>query len=231
MKRATAPPAPLFHGSPAERLAGIADALARAAASGGHPAPTLIAVSKTFGPESIGGLLDAGHRMFGENRVQEAAAKWPALKARWPNVELHMVGRLQSNKAAEAVGLFDAIHALDRPSLVEALGAACRNRGAQPLLFAQVNLAEEPQKGGVAPADLKTLLERASGAGLVVEGLMTIPPADREPSPYFALLARMAREHGLPKLSMGMSSDYDVAATLGATHVRIGTALFGDRGA
>jgi len=190
---------------------------------------TLIAVSKTHGPEAIRPLLLAGHRMFGENRVQEAQEKWPALKEQFRDVELHLVGRLQSNKAEEAVSLFDAIHAVDRPSLVEALAAAIAKTGRNPALFVQVNIGDEPQKGGCAVAELPALLEAARAAGLPVSGLMCIPPADVEPAPYFALLAKLARRHGLPSLSMGMSADYGTAVTVGATHVRVGTALFGDR--
>ncbi len=230
VKVATAPPAPSFDGPPQARLPQLLAAVAQAAAAGGHPPPTIIAIAKTHGAEAIAPLIRAGHRHFGENRVQEAAAKWPGLRALADDLSLHLVGRLQSNKAAEAVRLFDAIHALDRPSLVDALGAAVRASGRHPLLFAQVNIGEEPQKGGVAMADLDALLARSRDAGLTVSGLMAIPPVERDPAPYFALLAKMGRERGLAHLSMGMTADYDIAATLGATHVRIGTGLFGDRG-
>ncbi|MFN3370225.1 MAG: YggS family pyridoxal phosphate-dependent enzyme [Sphingomonadaceae bacterium] len=229
MKKATARPAPTPEGSPAERLAAIEATLEAAARQGGHPPPALIAVSKTHGPEAIRPLLEAGQRRFGENRVQEARAKWPALKTDWPDVELHLVGQLQSNKAADAVELFDAIHSLDRPSLVAALAKAVQAAGRQPMLFVQLNLGQEPQKGGVAPADLPALLEAARAAGLNVSGLMTVPPVDVDPAPYLALLAKLARRHGLTGLSMGMSQDHDIAAALGATHVRIGSALFGAR--
>lgn len=229
MKKATARPAPLPDGSPAERLAALRAALAAAARQGGHPPPALIAVSKTHDAPAIRPLLEAGHRLFGENRVQEAQAKWPALRADWPDVELHLVGQLQSNKAADAVRLFDAIHSLDRPSLVAALAKAVQAAGRHPQLFVQVNLGEEPQKGGVAPGGLPALLEETRAAGLVVSGLMTVPPADVDPAPYFALLAKLARRHGLPGRSMGMSADHDIAAALGATHVRVGSALFGPR--
>jgi pyridoxal phosphate enzyme (YggS family) len=161
--------------------------------------------------------------------VQEAAAKWPALRAETPGIELHLVGQLQSNKAAEAVALFDAIHSVDRSSLVQALARACAAAGRRPRLLVQVNIGAEPQKGGVAVEALPALLTEAAAAGLEIEGLMAVPPADRDPAPYFALLAKVAARHGLPQLSMGMSGDYDVAARLGATFVRVGTALFGSR--
>lgn len=190
---------------------------------------TLIAISKTHGPEAIRPLLGAGQRVFGENRVQEAEAKWPALKADHPDVELHLVGQLQSNKAEEAVALFDAIHSVDRPSLVAALAKAMDAIGRRPSCFLQANIGDEPQKGGCAVAALPDLLAAARDAGLPVAGLMCIPPADLEPAPYFALLAKLARRHGLAGLSMGMSGDFETAVTIGATHVRVGTALFGER--
>lgn len=219
----TAATSPLDHVT-----AGIAHA---ARLAGREPAAvTLIAVSKTHDAETIRPLLDAGQRVFGENRVQEAAAKWPALRDSYPGVALHLIGQLQSNKADEAVALFDAIHAVDRPSLVEALGKAMAKAGRRPDCFLQVNIGAEEQKGGCAIADLPALLEQARAAGLPVAGLMCIPPAEVEPAPYFALLARLAREAGLAGLSMGMSSDYETAVTLGATHVRVGSALFGARG-
>ncbi len=191
---------------------------------------TLVAVSKTQGPEAIEPLLAAGQRVFGENRVQEAAAKWPDLRARYPDVVLHLVGQLQSNKAEEAVALFDAIHSVDRPSLVKALGAAITKTGRRPDCFVQVNIGEEEQKGGCAIADLPALLAQAKDGGLSVVGLMAVPPAGVEAAPYFALLAKLAREHGLAGLSMGMSDDLETAVMLGATQVRVGTALFGARG-
>ena len=191
---------------------------------------TLIAVSKTKGADAIETLLAQGQRVFGENRVQEAQAKWPALKARWPDVELHLIGQLQSNKAEEAVALFDCIHALDRPSLVSALGKAMAKAGRRVPCFVQVNVGEEEQKGGCAPADLPALLEQARAANIPLAGLMCIPPAGIEPAPFFALLAKLAADNGLAGLSMGMSGDYETAIMLGASHVRVGTALFGERG-
>jgi pyridoxal phosphate enzyme (YggS family) len=191
---------------------------------------TLIAVSKTHPVEAIEPLLAQGQRVFGENRVAEAAEKWPALREAYPNVELHLIGQLQSNKAAEAVALFDCIHAVDRPSLVDALAKAMTAADRRPDCFIQVNIGDEPQKGGCAIADLPALVERARAAGLPVVGLMCLPPADIEPAPYFALLAKLARDHELTGLSMGMSDDFETAVTIGATHVRIGSALFGARG-
>lgn len=229
MKKATAPAPPVLAGSPAERLAALRQGLAEAARSQGHRPPALIAVSKTFGAEAILPLIAAGQRTFGENRVQEAQAKWPPLRERIPDVALHLVGQLQSNKALDAVQLFDAIHSLDRPSLVTALARAIDRVGRAPFLFVQVNIGAEPQKGGVAIEALPALLAEAKASGLAVGGLMAVPPADREPSPYFALLAKLARRHELPGLSMGMSSDWDIAARLGATQVRVGSALFGAR--
>jgi pyridoxal phosphate enzyme (YggS family) len=190
----------------------------------------LIAVSKGQDSESIRPLIEAGQRVFGENRVQEAELKWPPLKAETPGIELHLVGQLQSNKAEEAVALFDSIHSVDRPSLVSALAKAMAKAGRRPECFVQVNIGDEAQKGGVAVAELPALLEAAKAANLPVVGLMCVPPADVEPAPYFALLAKLARRHGLAKLSMGMSGDYPTAVTIGASHVRVGTALFGGRG-
>jgi PLP dependent protein len=229
MKMATAAPAPQPTGDPAQRLALVRTTLAAEAKAGGHAPPSLIAVSKTFGADSIRPLIAAGQRLFGENRVQEAQAKWPELLAETPGLELHLVGQLQSNKAADAVGLFQAIHSVDRPSLVTALARAVAVAGRQPILFVQVNIGAEPQKGGVAIEDLPALLAQAAAQRLVIEGLMAVPPAEKDPAPYFALLAKLARRHGLRGLSMGMSQDHDVAARLGATHVRVGSALFGAR--
>jgi len=209
----------------------VRDAIARAARTAGRRAEdvTLIAVSKTHPVEAIRPLIAAGQRDFGENRVQEAQAKWPALREQHPAIRLHLIGQLQSNKAEEAVAVFDAIHSVDRASLVEALGKAMVKLGRRPDCFLQVNIGDEPQKGGCAIGALPALLDQAKLAGLPVAGLMAIPTADHEPAPYFALLAKLAREHGLAGLSMGMSSDYPTAVTLGATHIRVGTALFGSR--
>jgi PLP dependent protein len=217
--------------SAAGRLGEVRTGIARAAALARRdPGDVmLIAVSKMQGEQAVAPLLAAGHRLFGESRVQEVQAKWPPLRERYPDVALHLVGQLQSNKAADAVALFDAIQSVDRPSLVTALAAACVRAGRQPLLFVQINIAAEPQKGGCAIGALPALLDQCSAAGLVISGLMCVPPADLEPAPYFALLAKLADRHGLPSRSMGMSDDYETAVMLGATHVRIGTALFGAR--
>ena len=214
-----------------ERLEAVRAGIARAAALARRRPEdvALIAVSKTHGADAIRPLIEAGQHVFGENRVQEAQAKWPALKAEAPDVRLHLIGRLQSNKADDAVRLFDAIHSVDRPSLVAALAAAMEKAGRRPDCFIQVNVGEEPQKGGCPPAELPALIEEARGAGLPLAGLMAIPPLELEPAPYFALLAKLARRHGLAGLSMGMSADYETAVTIGATHVRVGTALFGER--
>jgi pyridoxal phosphate enzyme (YggS family) len=214
-----------------ERLDEVRGRIAKAARLAGRdPADvTLVAVSKTHGAEAIQLLIGAGQRVFAENRVQEARAKWPPLKAAHPDVELHLVGRLQSNKAEDAVALFDAIHSVDRPSLVDSLAGAMAKTGRRPGCFLQVNIGDEPQKGGCAVADLPALAEAARRAELPIAGLMCIPPADREPAPYFALLAKLARGHGLHALSMGMSADFEAAVMIGATHVRVGTALFGER--
>lgn len=195
---------------------------------------TLIAVSKTHPGEAIMPLLAEGQRVFGENRVQEAQGKWPELRARYPDVELHLIGQLQSNKAEDAVQLFDCIHSLDRESLAKALGKAMDKAGKRVPCFVQVNIGSEEQKGGCAIADLPGLLEQAREAGIPVIGLMCIPPFDIEPAPFFALLAKLAADlgpefGGLDRLSMGMSSDFETAVMLGATHVRVGTALFGER--
>lgn len=189
---------------------------------------TLVAVSKTQPAAAIEPLIAAGQRDFGENRVQEALAKWPPLRERHPGLRLHLIGALQSNKADEAVALFDAIHSLDRLSLAGALGKAMEKAGRRPDCFVQVNIGEEPQKGGCAPDALPALL--AAARGLPVVGLMCIPPAGVEAAPYFSLLAVLARRHGVAGLSMGMSADYETASMCGATHVRVGTALFGPRG-
>ena len=191
---------------------------------------TLIAVSKTHPAEAIEPLLREGQRHFGENRVQEAQGKWPALREAHPAAQLHLIGQLQSNKAEDAVALFDVIHSLDRPSLVKALAKAMDKLGKRVPCFVQVDVGEEDQKGGCPVADLPALLEQAQGADIPVAGLMCIPPFDIEPAPFFAFLDKLARDHGLDGLSMGMSGDYETAIRLGATHVRVGTALFGERG-
>ena len=215
----------------AERLSAVQAGIARAARLAEREPSTveLIAVSKTHPAEAIRPLIDAGQGHFGENRVQEAQSKWPALKAQSPDVVLHLVGSLQSNKAAEAVALFDSIHSVDRASLVDALARAMHRAGRRPDCFVQVNIGEEPQKGGCLLSELPTLLEHGRAAGLPLVGLMCIPPEAAEPAPYFSLVAKLARRHGLPRLSMGMSGDYETAVMLGSTHVRIGTALFGER--
>ena len=217
--------------SPAERLEEVRARIGKAARLAGRSpeSVTLIAVSKTHPAEAIRPLIAAGQRVFGENRVQEAQAKWPVLMAEHPDLSLHLIGQLQSNKAEDAVALFDAIHSVDRGSLIEALAKAMAKLGRRPECFLQVNIGDEPQKGGCAVADLPRLLEQAREAALPVAGLMCIPPADVEPAPHFALLSKLARRHGVTGLSMGMSTDYETAVMIGATHVRIGTALFGER--
>ncbi|MBW4330707.1 YggS family pyridoxal phosphate-dependent enzyme [Stakelama sp. CBK3Z-3] len=213
------------------RLADVRESIAKAAraANRSPDSVTLVAVSKTHNAPAIQPLIAAGQRVFGENRVQEAQGKWPALRDATPGIELHLVGQLQSNKADDAVALFDAIHSLDRPSLVTALARAMDKAGRRPACFVQVNIGDEPQKGGCAIGSLPALVKEARAADLPLAGLMCVPPLDLEPAPYFALLARLARDCGLNGLSMGMSSDYPTAVTLGATHVRVGTALFGTR--
>jgi pyridoxal phosphate enzyme (YggS family) len=209
----------------AQNLAGILAriALARKGAIAPAPFTRLIAVTKTHGPERIRALLEAGHRVFGENRVQEAQGKWPALRSEFRDIELHLIGPLQTNKVRDAAQLFDVIHTLDRPRLADALRAAER----KPDLLIQVNTGEEPQKAGIAPMETASLV--AAAKGLPVKGLMCIPPADVAPAPHFALLAKLARAGGLDWLSMGMSADFETAIRFGATHVRVGSALFGER--
>jgi pyridoxal phosphate enzyme (YggS family) len=213
-------------------LAEVRNEIARACTEA-HRDPatvTLVAISTMFGVDAIAPVIAAGQRVFGGNRVQEARAKWPALKARHPDIELHLVGPLQSNKAKDAVALFDAIHSVDRPSLAEALAKELAKQGRRPTLFVEVNTGAEPQKAGVLPEDtdafLKTCRERY---GLDIAGLMCIPPADEPPAPHFALTAKIARRNGLSLLSMGMSADFPLAIAFGATHVRVGTAIFGAR--
>jgi pyridoxal phosphate enzyme (YggS family) len=216
---------------PASRLATVRAKIAHAVALADRKpeAVNLIAISKTKPVEAIVPLLEAGQRAFGENRVQEAQGKWPALRETHPDVTLHLVGQLQSNKAEDAVALFDTIHSVDRPSLLAALSRAMDKIGRRPDCFVQVDIGDEPQKGGCSITNLPALLAAASAAGLPIVGLMAVPPVEAEAAPYFALLAKLARDHGLDGLSMGMSGDYETAVMLGATHVRVGTALFGDR--
>jgi pyridoxal phosphate enzyme (YggS family) len=213
------------------RLAEVREKIARAARIAGRESADveLIAISKMHDAAAIRPLLDAGQRVFGENRVQEAAAKWPELRETTSGIALHLVGQLQSNKAEEAVTLFDSIHSVDRASLVDALGKAMDRTGRRPACFVQVNIGDEPQKGGCAVADLPALLAGARTADLPIAGLMCVPPLEVEAAPYFALLAKLARDHGVAGLSMGMSADYETAVTIGATHIRVGTALFGAR--
>jgi len=191
---------------------------------------TLVAVSKTFGADVIEPVIAEGQRIFGENKVQEAKSKWPALMLRHPGLELHLVGSLQSNKAREAVALFDAIHSLDRTSLAEALAKEITKQQRQPLLFAEINTGAEPQKAGIEPQNADAFLASCrDNYGLTISGLMCIPPVDEAPAPHFALTAQIARRNGLSLLSMGMSADFPIAIAFGATHVRIGTAIFGVR--
>ncbi|HEY1707348.1 MAG TPA: YggS family pyridoxal phosphate-dependent enzyme [Rhizomicrobium sp.] len=193
------------------------------------PSTTLVAVTKMHGPDAIRRVLEAGHRVFGENRVQEAKGKWPPLREAYPGIELHLIGPLQTNKVKEAVALFDAIETLDRHRLADALKSETEKAGRAPILFVQVNTGEEEQKAGVAPNAAAELIAYARGLGLPVKGLMCIPPAGQAPSPHFALLAKLARDNGLDLLSMGMSSDFESAVKFGATHVRVGSAIFGAR--
>lgn len=219
----------MFPDDATQRLAAVRDRIARAARLAGRSPDqvTLIAISKTHAMTDIQPLIDAGQRVFGENRVQETLGKWPDSR---PNIALHLVGQLQSNKAEEAVAHFDAIHSVDRPSLIGALAVAMDRTGRRPDCFVQVNIGAEPQKGGCLIESLSDLLAEARAANLPLAGLMCVPPADVEPAPYFALLAKLARHNGLAGLSMGMSGDFETAVMLGATHVRVGTALFGARG-
>lgn len=191
---------------------------------------TLVAVTKTFPAEAILPALEAGHRVFGENRVQEVKAKWPALRARFPDLELHLIGPLQSNKAREAVELFDAIHTVDRPKIAAVLAEEIARQGRRPLLFVEVNTGGETQKAGVLPEAADAFIrECREQYRLTIEGLMCIPPFDEPPAPHFALLQKIARRNGLSSLSMGMSADFQSAITFGATHVRVGSAIFGAR--
>jgi pyridoxal phosphate enzyme (YggS family) len=190
----------------------------------------LIAVSKTFDASAISPIIDAGQRVFGENRVQEAKAKWPGLMAAYQGLTLHLIGPLQSNKAKEAVALFDAIHSVDRPSICEALAKEINSQKKRPELFVQLNTGEEPQKAGVAPGEADAFIASCREKyGLLISGLMCIPPVDQAPAPHFALTAKIAARNGLKNLSMGMSADFAIAIQFGATHIRVGSAIFGHR--
>ena len=220
------------HGTIADNLAAVRQRIAKAAAAAGRPSATvtLVAVGKTHGAERIEAAIRAGQRVFGENRVQEAQAKFPALRAAYPDLSLHLIGPLQTNKVRDAVALFDVIETLDRPKLARALAKEMARVGRRPQCFIQVNTGDEPQKAGVAPAEADDLIVLARDElGLPVTGLMCIPPVDEEPAMHFALLAKIAARHGLPNLSMGMSDDFETAIRFGATHVRVGTAIFGAR--
>ncbi|HEY0213814.1 MAG TPA: YggS family pyridoxal phosphate-dependent enzyme [Paenirhodobacter sp.] len=212
-------------------LSEIANRVAEATARAGRPAGSaqLIAVSKVQPAERVEAVLRTGHRLFGENYVQETQGKWPAWRAEFPDVSVHMIGPLQTNKAKVAVELFDAIHTLDRPSLADKLARLAQARGASPDLFVQVNTGVEPQKAGILPADLDGFVARVRGLGLPVIGLMCIPPEGQDAAPHFAMLATMAQRNGLAGLSMGMSADFETAIAQGATHVRVGSAIFGAR--
>jgi PLP dependent protein len=214
-------------------LADITERMRAALAKAGRApdAATLIAVSKIQPLDRVEGVLAQGHRVFGENYVQEAAAKWPDLRARFGPVTVHMIGPLQSNKAKLAVDLFDAIHTLDRPSLAEKLASLAQSRGTCPQLFIQVNTGAEPQKAGVLPDDLDGFVATCRAMDLTPYGLMCIPPEDADPAPHFAMLAEMAARNGMTGLSMGMSSDFETAIAHGATHIRVGSAIFGARAA
>ena len=214
-----------------QRLAAVQARIATAVTAAGRRADDvhLVAISKTHDEAAVRAVVTAGQRLFGENRVQEAEGKFAALRRERSDLELHLVGPLQTNKAEQAVGLFDVIQSLDRPKLAQALAKAMEKLGRRPRCFIQVNTGEEPQKAGVAPHALADLLVETRGLGLGVEGLMCIPPVDQPPAPHFQLLRTLAERHALVSLSMGMSADYETAIRLGATHVRLGTAIFGER--
>lgn len=214
----------------AENLKTIEQTLAGAAAQGGFKPPRLIAVSKGHDAAAIVLALKADQRIFGENRVQEAEAKWPAMKEKYTGIELHLIGPLQTNKVKNAVALFDVIETVDRLKLARALKSEMERTGKTPKLFVQVNTGEEPQKAGVVPGELAALLEGCKTLGLAISGLMCIPPVGEEPALHFALLKKLAARHGLLETSMGMSGDFQTAAALGASYVRVGTAIFGPRG-
>jgi pyridoxal phosphate enzyme (YggS family) len=216
----------------ADNLERVRDAIAAAETEARRAAgsTTLIAVSKTFGPDDLRPVLAAGQRDFGENRVQEALGKWPALRAEFPDIRLHLIGPLQSNKAKEAVALFDAIHSIDRPKIAKAIADEMARQGRTLQLYVQVNTGEEPQKAGIMPREAKTFVAMCrNDLNLDIAGLMCIPPVEEEPAVHFAFLEKLARECGLKGLSMGMSSDFETAIAFGATHVRVGSAIFGGR--
>jgi pyridoxal phosphate enzyme (YggS family) len=213
-------------------LAEVRERIGAAARAAGRPADavTLVAVSKAQPEARVLAALEAGHRVFGENYLQPARTRWPALRERHPDLELHMVGAVQTNKARDVVALFDVIQTLDRPKLAAALAKEMAHQGRRPACFIQVNTGEEPQKGGVMPTEAAAFIRHCQGElELPVVGLMAIPPLDEEPSLHFALLAKIARQNGLEQISMGMSADYEIAVQFGATHVRVGSALFGER--
>jgi len=221
-----------FNTSRQNRLFAVQKQIARACRDSGRPVDDveLICVSKTFDANEIRPLLSCGHRLFGENRVQEAQEKWPSLREEFSDIKLHLIGPLQSNKAAEAVAVFDVIETLDRPKIAEAIAREMRAQNKSVQLFIQVNTGAEPQKAGVAPEELSEFLRYCRGPlGLSIQGLMCIPPVDEQASPHFALLRRLAMENGVSCLSMGMSGDFELAIQLGATHVRVGSAIFGRR--
>ena len=213
-------------------LASVEQEITRACREAGRDrsAVTLVAVSKTFDASAIVPVIAGGHVVFGENRVQEAKAKWPALMQAYPGIALHLIGPLQSNKAKDAVALFDAIHSVDRPSVCQALAKEINSQKRRPQLFVQINTGEEPQKAGVAPSEADAFIASCrDNYGLIVSGLMCIPPLDEAPAPHFALTAKIAARNGLTSLSMGMSADYPIAIQFGATHIRVGSAIFGHR--
>ncbi len=215
-----------------DQLFAVRDAIHKAEAEAGRPegAVTLVVVSKTFGEEAIRPVLESGQRVFGENRVQEAQAKWPALRGEFPDIELHLIGPLQSNKAEQAVALFDVIETVDREKIAEALAKEMQKQNRFPKLYVQVNTGSEPQKAGIDPKEAVAFVKHCREVrGLQIEGLMCIPPADENPGPHFALLEKIARQAGVDKLSMGMSGDYELAIGFGATSVRVGSAIFGTR--
>ncbi|MGH3914004.1 MAG: YggS family pyridoxal phosphate-dependent enzyme [Pseudonocardiaceae bacterium] len=226
------PPSAEHRPDPVAGLDAVRRAVAQACAGAGREpsSVTLVAASKTVPVEILDRAIEAGHRVYGENRVQEAKAKWPALGERHPDVRLHLLGPLQSNKVRDALAVFDAIHSVDRPSLCRALARECAERGRQPELFVQVNTGAEAQKAGVAVPDVDGFLADCRNTyDLEISGLMCIPPADEPPAPHFTLLAEIAARHGLSQLSMGMSTDFATAIACGATHVRVGSAIFGSR--